>query len=144
MAADSRCITEDQARALAYYITTAVRPDWQMPGVLAALGQAAQMTRSPGDLAQAAVAAAQAPSNRTPAVIGLPGRHWPADAPVSAVGVHVPRCEDHPEEYAHNCPRCEADVKVGDRPAGMKGKRLQQPAPAVERTWKSWRDLLPE
>ena len=32
-----KCITEDQARALAYFITTAIRPDWQTPGVLAAL-----------------------------------------------------------------------------------------------------------
>lgn len=119
-----KCITEDQARALAYFITTAIRPDWQVPGVLAALADAATMTRSPATLAEAAVRAASAEGNRTPKVIALPGAHWPSEATVSTVGVHVPACEDHPEEHAHNCPRCEADIKCGTRAPGEKGRRL--------------------
>lgn len=126
-----RCISEQQARALAFYISTAVRPDWQVPGILSALAEASQLTRDAGALAAAAVNAARQEKNRTPAVIALPGSHWPPEAAASVSGVRVPPCEDHPEEAAHACRACWADVKAGQRPADMIGRALQ-PRASVE------------
>lgn len=51
-----------------------LRPDWDVRGVMAALGQCRD--REPADVAIAAVKAASDRKNRTPAVIALAGPHW--------------------------------------------------------------------
>lgn len=55
-----------------------LRPDWQAPGVQAAISDAIRQNplASQAQITAAAVNAAKDPNNRTPAVIALPGRHW--------------------------------------------------------------------
>lgn len=48
---------------------------WQKPGIENALGTARHRANAP-DLAIAAIRAAEIPTNRTPAVIGMDGPHW--------------------------------------------------------------------
>lgn len=56
-----------------------IRPDWQEPGIRAALAKVAD--RPLLDVAVAAVAACRRLDQRTPAVIACDGAHWPkADA----------------------------------------------------------------
>ncbi|WP_334121892.1 hypothetical protein [Glutamicibacter sp.] len=67
-------MTLDQAQALASFIK-AIRQDWDVAGIVHALG----MARGRGSvdaLAVAAVRAAGDVRNRTPAVIGQSGPHW--------------------------------------------------------------------
>lgn len=73
MAADNR-MTKQQAEALARFVHM-IRPGWDEAGIVVALGNARLMGTA-GDLAIAALAAAGEPSNRTPAVIAMPGKHW--------------------------------------------------------------------
>ena len=132
--ATPECLTPDQGRALAHLVT-GLRPDWQTPGVLAAIREASTTTRDPGAVMLAALQAARVPTNRTPAVIALPGSHWPAPrgSEASAGGLRdAPACPDHPTHPAHRCLPCIADVKCGDRPAGWEGKALATaPRPAT-------------
>lgn len=70
----SKDLTRKQAEMLAEFIHS-MRPDWDVAGVVHALGQA----RARGDAATVAVAAilaAQNAANRTPGVIPLTGPHW--------------------------------------------------------------------
>ena len=67
-------ISHKQATTLAAFIAT-LRPDWQTPGIVAAIGQAREV--APADeVAHAAIRAAVDAKNRTPAVIPLEGVHW--------------------------------------------------------------------
>jgi hypothetical protein len=76
-------LSYDGAVTLAEFIHAYVRPDWDVKGIVHALGQA----RDKGTAAQVAVAAlvaAQNTANRTPAVIPLAGPHWPASGAPAA------------------------------------------------------------
>lgn len=66
-------ISRSQAEHLAALVH-AIRPDWDAPGILAALVKV--RTRPLALVAYAAVRAAENTSNRTPAVIALDGTHW--------------------------------------------------------------------
>lgn len=119
------CINRTAAQALAHYIHTTIRPDWHPTGLTHHIGQAATTTTNPTHLAIAAINAANTPTNRTPAVIPLPGPHWPTpEAGDPRVARPARPCEDHPTFEAHNCRCCLADVKVGDRPRDRVGLRL--------------------
>lgn len=67
-------LTPQQSRQLAAFVAS-LRRDWERPGIEAALTKARDL--APGvDVAVAAVRAAGIDSNRSPAVIPLPGPHW--------------------------------------------------------------------
>jgi hypothetical protein len=101
-------LSHEQAKALAGFINT-LRPDWDKPGIIHALGEA----RFRGDSAGVAIAAIRAATTaavRTPAVIAMDGKHWDHEdthTPVSGKRVdHVcERCGKWPESH-HNgrCP----------------------------------------
>lgn len=69
-------LTRAQAEALARWIHEAVRPDWDVSGIVAALGEA-KGKGTAATVAVAAIVAADTPANRTPGVIPLAGPHWP-------------------------------------------------------------------
>lgn len=66
--------TPDALRALAQ-VVVAVRPGWDLPGVLVHLTNATR-DHDLADVAIAAVRAAADPQAHTPAVIARPGNHW--------------------------------------------------------------------
>lgn len=121
-------LTHDQAKAAAKCIN-ALRPDWDVPGIIDALGRA----RGRGDaptVVMAAIRAATAPSNRTPAVIWLDGAHWrapeparperrPAPKPHELCGICSEREDDcrrkwsHDHEYEHRQPRTTTTTQNG-------------------------------
>lgn len=84
-------INHQQGRTLAKYIHE-LRPDWDVPGIEYALGQARSMASGP-DLAIAAIKAATSAHNRTPAIIGLDGPHWRTNGPEVERRHVVPRGE---------------------------------------------------
>lgn len=89
-------LTRDAAQQLAAFIHS-LRPDWDVTGIVRALGQA----RGRGDAATVAVAAilaAQNAVNRTPGVIPLTGPHW------AATGATRPRPNIPPR--AQTCATC--------------------------------------
>lgn len=72
-------MTRDEAEHLARYLS-AIRKrlpgdDWDRHGIEGELAKARGRATSP-DLACAAIRAAEIPTNRTPAVIGMDGPHW--------------------------------------------------------------------
>ena len=108
-------------RAKAVAIATAlqqVRPEWDHPGILAAL-QAAQGHGTPAEVAAAAFRLAGDLKVRTPGMLAQPGKHWRAPAEGGpTVSVVVTRCPEHPEHPAARCPLCEARGEV-DHQAGV-------------------------
>jgi hypothetical protein len=69
-------LTSDQTAQLASF-THSIRDDWDIPGILHALGTARlRVGATPADIAIATIKAAAQPSNRTPAIIPLDGDHW--------------------------------------------------------------------
>lgn len=62
------------------------------------------------------------PVKRTPNLYAADGKHWTSTATEPTALPRQPACEDHPEEPAHNCRCCWADVKTGQRPQSHIGK----------------------
>lgn len=92
----SDAISRDAAQQLAEFIHS-WRPDWDVAGIVHALG----LARGRGDVATVAVAAicaAQNAANRTPGVIPLTGPHW------AATGATRPRPNIPPR--AQTCATC--------------------------------------
>ena len=82
-----------------------LRPDWQMPGIMAALADERLRGRNPFAVARAAILAAGNPKVRTPAVIAMDGEHWnEPDAP-------KPTWMPPPFETQRIPPRTEAEVE---------------------------------
>ncbi len=78
----SQPMTHTQATQVAAAVH-ALRPDWDEPGIVDALGRARNRGSGP-ELAVAAIRAGADQRNRTPAVIALDGAHWrPAATPVA-------------------------------------------------------------
>ncbi len=105
-------ITHDQATKLAAFIN-ALRPDWDKPGVIDALGRA-RGKGSATAVAIAAIKAASSPTNRTPAVLHLDGEHWRTRPETNHQNTATPPkrsdwCPMHIGELAHNCRACAAD-----------------------------------
>jgi len=125
-------------RAQGVAIATAVqqvRPEWDHPGILAAL-QAAQGHGTPAEVAAAAFRLAGDLKVRTPGMLAQPGKHWRAPAEGGpTVSVVVTRCGDHPEHPAARCPACEeANRGEVDHQAGVAAVReaLRSAAKYVE------------
>ena len=57
-------------------ILAVLRPDWQMPGIMAALADVKLRDKPPAAVIVAAVRAATSAKVRTPAVIAMDGEHW--------------------------------------------------------------------
>ena len=114
-------------RAQEVAIATAVqqlRPDWDHPGIVAAL-QAAQGHGTTAEVAAAAFRLAGNLKVRTPGMLAQPGKHWraPADGGPT-VSVVVTRCGEHPEHPAARCPACEeANRGEVDHQAGVAAVR---------------------
>lgn len=67
-------LTPQQNRSLAAFVAT-LRRDWDRPGIEKALDQAREVAAA-ADVAVAAIRAAGIDTNRSPAVIPMPGPHW--------------------------------------------------------------------
>jgi hypothetical protein len=118
---DSPELTQTQATLLAH-ILHEIRPDWAITSMMSLLWEHRAAHPFPA-LVIAAVRAASTPTNRTPAVIFMEGKHWRADGDQPREQPPPgPACEDHPEQQAHICHCCKADILVGDRPATHQGK----------------------
>ena len=114
-------MTRSQAVAVATAVQQ-VRPEWDHPGILAAL-QAAQGHGTPAEVAAAAFRLAGDLKVRTPGMLAQPGKHWRAPAEGGpTVSVVVTRCGEHPEHPAARCPLCETRGEV-DHDAGVAAVR---------------------
>jgi len=119
-------INEQQAKALAY-ILHEVRREWPTQSILTVLGKN-RTVPSYGDLVIAAVAKARDTRCQTPQLIFTAGTHWPDPGKVDLP--KPPRCEEHTGQDAHTCTCCWADIKLGQRPENMLGKRMSWAAGA--------------
>ena len=116
-------MTRSQAVAVATAVQQ-VRPEWDHPGILAAL-QAAQGHGTPAEVAAAAFRLAGNLQVRTPGMLSQPGAHWraPADGGPT-VSVVVTRCGEHTAHPAARCPECEeANRGEVDHQAGVAAVR---------------------
>jgi len=115
-------------RAQGVAIATAVqqvRPEWDHPGILAAL-HAAQGMGSPAEVAAAAFRLAGDLKARTPGLLPKPGSHWRAPAEGGpTVSVIATRCGEHPAHLARACPDCAAEVAGVDHAAHAADLRRQ-------------------
>jgi len=113
-------------RAQEVAIATAVqqlRPDWDHPGIVAAL-RAAQAHGTPAEVAAAACRLAGDTNTRTPGRLKDPGAHWRAPAEGGpTVSVVVTRCPEHPEHPAARCPACDSRRGEVDHDAGVAAVR---------------------
>ena len=132
-------MTEVQAQALATFVAR-IRPDWDHPGIMAALGKAANLG-SPVQVARALVNLAENPDLRTPAILAQPGSHWsaPNGERVQIRGANDVHCPEHPSSV-HPCPQCAAKrctpdpVEHADYLAAKEALRGRQgPAPVEQR-----------
>ena len=102
-------------RAQEVAIATAVqqlRPDWDHPGIVAAL-RAAQAHGTPAEVAAAAFRLAGDLKVRTPGMLAQPGKHWRAPAEGGpTVSVIQTRCGEHPANPAARCPECPSPADV--------------------------------
>ena len=102
-------------RAQEVAIATAVqqlRPDWDHPGIVAAL-RAAQAHGTPAEVAAAACRLASNLKLRNPGMLSQPGAHWRAPAEGGpTVSVVVTRCGEHPAHPAAHCPECPSPADV--------------------------------
>ena len=112
-------MTRSQAVAVATAVQQ-VRPEWDHPGILAAL-QAAQGHGTPAEVAAAAFRLAGDLKVRTPGMLAQPGKHWRAPAEGGpTVSVIQTRCGEHPANPAARCPECEeANRGEVDHQAGV-------------------------
>ena len=117
-------MTQLQGQKLAELIN-ALRPSWGTNGIFEAIGGA--VTGNMGDaheVSLAAIRAARDPTNKTPAIIRLPGKHWSVEQDLadtraelkaakdriagkySAPDTNDPWCEDHPDQRLSFCKEC--------------------------------------
>lgn len=124
-------------RAQEVAIATAVqqlRPDWDHPGIVAAL-RAAQAHGTPAEVAAAACRLAGDTNTRTPGRLKDPGAHWKAPAEGGpTVSVVVTRCGDHPEHPALGCPQCREEKRGVDHAAHAANLRESLRAAKAART----------
>lgn len=109
------------------------RPQWDPPGIVAALGRVAYEL----DIAQAlsaGLSAASDPEAKSPAAIAW-DRHRTKAAPprTDAETTSEPRCRDHAWHIARNCPACWSEVKAPPhRPERMVGLHWEPAAAPTE------------
>lgn len=100
-------MTKAMAESLATFVSR-IRPDWDHPGIVAAVGKA-QNLGSPFDVARALVNLAENRDLTSPGLLHQPGKHWRnADSEPTGPNVtHNVRCPEHPINF-HPCPLCAA------------------------------------
>lgn len=96
-------------------------PEWDGPGIIAKLREAAP-TASSWDLARAAINLAENRELRTPGVLPQPGPHWqrPDGSKSARRGGHTMRCPEHGEPYLR-CQQCAA-IESGPPPGDVKAE----------------------
>lgn len=96
-------------------------PEWDGPGIIAKLREAAP-TASSWDLARAAINLAENRELRTPGVLSQPGPHWLKHDGTKPArrGDHTMRCPDHGEPYLR-CEQCAA-IKAGPPPEDVQAE----------------------
>lgn len=101
-------ITDDQARTLAAHVHT-LRPDWDVPGIRAAISKARHVADA-HDLGAALIRYAKREDMKTPGLFHEDGPHWRASVDVTP-RVVVAKCGRHPWAPipCQDC-RVEADV----------------------------------
>lgn len=114
-------VTRNQATILAALLHE-IRPRWSTEAIVSLIGKNLATIPSYPALAEAAIRVANDSTKQTPAIIFLDGKHWerpdqPREAPPPG-----PKCLDHPENEAHTCHCCKADILVGDRPPTHQGR----------------------
>lgn len=116
-------ISSTQAQYLAQ-LTHALRPDWDVPGIRAAISRARH--RAPADdIALALIRLTRRDDLRTPAILAEDGPHWLAPDLRQVRDSRRPKCPAHLVETRVGdglCPLCLADVKGGDGNGG-EGRR---------------------
>ena len=115
-------INEKQARALASLLHE-MRRGWSIPSMMTLLSKNHDHPASFAEIVIAATTAANDDKVTSPGIIFIDQRFWPE--PAKPKLPKPPPCLDHPEQDAHNCRCCLADVKVGDRPQELIGKHME-------------------
>jgi hypothetical protein len=101
-----------------------IRPDWDTPGVIAALRKRAD--NNPARLALAALACAADRTNRYPNVIAMDGSHW-------RVGEIDTPADRHPSHVTVDqmCTECSKPPRQHPWPGCAKHSRSHEPAPNI-------------
>ncbi|NKG21072.1 hypothetical protein [Paeniglutamicibacter terrestris] len=135
-------INQTQAQALATLLNQ-IRPRWSTASMMTILQKNHGIPAPFGDVAAAAIAAARDATVLTPGLIFTDPRFWPEAA--KAKLPPSPKCPEHPEEDAHHCRACLADVIAGDREPDAVGKGQQRPGKPhpPPPNWRTWRDTHP-
>ena len=128
-------LNDGQRDAIAWLVRSFRRngngPDWEMPGIRAAIVKAEQVADSGVQVAAAALAAAANPAVRTPGFIAQPGKHWPhigdTRAQPTRLGTDLP-CPDH-EGQTIPCPVCRRETRAcrpGELTGALRAARTDQ------------------
>jgi hypothetical protein len=104
-------ITQTEAQALTAFVER-VRPEWDRPGILAAIRKA-QGLGSAAAIGAALCRLAENRDLRTPALLAEPGPHWAG----TTVATRPPptMCADHPTSRALDCRQCAAETVAADQ-----------------------------
>lgn len=109
MTTSTETITREQAQAIALLIHRL--RGWDIPGIMAALRRAAGMATDAYELARVAIAVAENPAARTPALIAEVGPHWHTRPRSSPTPPRRTPCDEpgHTGDVV-SCPECDAAV----------------------------------
>lgn len=128
-------LTKSQGERLTRMLA-AMRPEFDTNGIARILQKANQDGGLPGHNFDHAIRAAAHYATQTntegfyakhtPAMYPATGQHWDQTAPPGSRHKkhQEPPCEEHSGENARTCTCCWADIKLGERPENMLGKRL--------------------
>lgn len=124
-------ISQSQAQALAAFVSR-IRPDWDHPGIVAAIAKAAPIA-TPADIGVALCRLAANLELRTPALLAEPGAHW--QGTVTGSRPLPIMCPLHPSEKTPPwCRQCADDLARTDQEAGIAEARAAlASAPRVTR-----------
>lgn len=123
---------------------SAMRPDFDSQGIARILQKANQDGGLPGHNYDHAIRAAAhyatmanpdgSYAKHTPAMYPATGAHWDQTAPTNSRHRRhqEPPCEEHSGQTARTCVCCWADIKLGERPEAMLGKRMSGGTPNAE------------
>ena len=106
--------TRVQAEALATFVRQ-LRPDWDHPGIVHAIGRCHREALS--EIAVALIRLAENGQAKTPALLPEPGRHWMraavGDAPAGPNLRNSIPCHVHPDQVMP-CPTCRHDAETSE------------------------------
>ena len=102
--------TRAQAEALATFVRQ-LRPDWDHPGIVHAIGRCHREALS--EIAVALIRLAENGQAKTPALLPEPGRHWKRaaldDTPAGPNTRNLDHCPIHPGHERRDCRPCRDD-----------------------------------